>query len=305
MSAEAHLEVYRRFTGRLQTARFPAWALYTSALRTALKQRRALFILYLPALIATVILCFAVYLKFTVQGQLSDESRLEAVDFEQLMAHQLAAHAEQMFSVVNMILQFCKATGFFAVLAVAWFASGLFCDDRKAGAHQLYFARPITRLDYFLGKFLVAATFALLAMLVPQLLVCVMAAVSSPDWVFLREEWDVFLRVIAFSLTWTVVVSSLVLLASSLASRKSFALLGTFAFLMLSFPVAGQLSNVDEDLLVIALLVDLEVLSSSIFGQPSDDVEVAATAAWTAVTAFTLFAWAVIAWRLRRLEVVA
>jgi hypothetical protein len=132
-----------------------------------------------------------------------------------------------------------------------------------------------------------------------------MAAVSSPDWAFLRDEWDVFLRVIAFSLTWAVVVSSLVLLASSLASRKSFALLGTFAFLMLSFPVAGQLSNVDEDLLVIALLVDLDVLASSIFGQPSAEVEVAAASAWTAVTAFTLFAWTVIAWRLKRLEVVA
>jgi hypothetical protein len=199
MSAEAHLEVYRRFTGRLRPARFPAWALYTSGLRTALKQRRALFILYLPALITTVILCFVVYIKFTVQSQLGNESRLEAADFEQLMAHQLAAHAEQMLSVVNLILQYSKATGLFALLAVAWFASGLFCEDRRAGAHQLYFARPITRLDYFLGKFLVAVTFASMAMLVPLLLVCVMAAVSSPDWAFLRDEWDVFLRVIAFS----------------------------------------------------------------------------------------------------------
>ena len=78
----------------------------------------------------------------------------------------------------------------FALLATAWYGSGLFCEDRRAGAHQLYFARPITRLDYFLGKFLVAAFFGACAILVPALVICLVASFSSPEWSFLKEEGD-------------------------------------------------------------------------------------------------------------------
>jgi ABC-type transport system involved in multi-copper enzyme maturation permease subunit len=205
-----------------------------------------------------------------------------------------------------MILEFSKGMGTFALLAVAWFASGLFCEDRKAGAHQLYFARPITRLDYFLGKFLVAAYFALKAVLVPVLATCIAAAVFSPEWAFLKEEWDVFFRATAFSLLWTVVVCSLVLAASSLASRKSFALLGVFGFVMLSVPFAGILGQfVDRRLFALALLIDLDALGQAIFGRPTEIEGVTGASALGFVTLLSAFCWAVIWLRLRRLEVVA
>jgi len=194
--------------------------------------------------------------------------------------------------------------GGFALLAVTWFASGLFCEDKKAGAHQLYFARPLTRIDYFLGKFLIASFFAACAMLVPLLAVCIAASLSSPEWSFLKQEWDVFLRVVAFSALWTVVASSLVLTASALASRKSFALLGVFAFVMISVPVAAALHEfVDERFLALALLLDLDALARWFFGRPAEEVPVGS--AWTAVITLLAVCWTLIGWRLRRLEVVA
>jgi ABC-type transport system involved in multi-copper enzyme maturation permease subunit len=204
-----------------------------------------------------------------------------------------------------LILFFAEGLGAFSLLAVTWFASGLFCEDKKAGAHQLYFARPITRLDYFLGKFLIAAFFAACAMLVPLLSVCIAATFCSPEWSFLKNEWDVFLRVIGFSALWTVVASSLVLMASSLASRKSFALLGVFAFVMMSLPVAGILGEfVDKRFLSVALMVDLDALARWFFDRPQDD-DVSLGSAWTAVITLLVVCWTVIGWRLRRLEVVA
>ena len=56
MSAETHLEVYRPFTGKLREHPLRFVPLWTSGLRTAFKQRRALLVLYLPPLIATVII---------------------------------------------------------------------------------------------------------------------------------------------------------------------------------------------------------------------------------------------------------
>jgi ABC-type transport system involved in multi-copper enzyme maturation permease subunit len=305
LRAETHLEVYRPFSGELREDGARFWPLAATGLSTALKQRKALFILYLPALIVTVILCFVVYIKFTAEAALDGEIE-EELDLQgQLIKGMVLAQSKQLLDVVNLILEFSKGMGGFALLAVAWFASGLFCEDRKAGAHQLYFARPITRLDYFLGKFLIAAFFAACAMLVPLLAVCIAAVFSSPEWSFLEHEWDVFLRVIAFSALWTVVASSLVLTASSLASRKSFALLGVFAFVMISVPVAGTLNQfVDSRLLAVALLVDLDSLARWFFDRPQDD-GVSVGSAWTAVITMLVVCWALIGWRLRRLEVVA
>ncbi len=306
MSAETHLEVYRPFLGKLHEDRLRFWPLTTTGLRTALKQRRALFILYLPALIVTVVLCFVVYIKFTAEGMLQDEDREGQSFEEQLMQGMVRAQAEQLFGVVNLILEFSKGMGSFALLAVTWLASGLFCEDKKAGAHQLYFARPITRFDYFLGKFLIASFFAVCAMLVPLLSVCIAAAFCSPEWSFLKEEWDVFLRVIGFSLLWTIVVSSLVLMASSLASRKSFALLGVFGFVMLSLPISAILGEfVDKRLFALALLIDLDALARQFFGRTEGFDGVSLTSAWVAVGSLLVVCWSVIWLRLRRLEVVA
>jgi ABC-type transport system involved in multi-copper enzyme maturation permease subunit len=303
--AETHLEVYRPFQGKLRAHGFRAWPLFTTGLRTALKQRKALSILYLPALVATVIMCFAVWVKFRAELMLDPERETMGLQ-EQIASGLMRAQAEELLGVVTLILNFAKFMGGFALLAVGWFASGLFCEDRKAGAHQLYFARPITRLDYVLGKFLVAASFALMAVLVPLLATCIAAAVFSPEWSFLKKEWDVFLRVIGFSLVWTVVVSSLVLAASSLASRKSFALLGIFGFVMLSVPFAGILGQfVDRRLFSLALLIDLDALAQAIFGRPTEIEGVTAANAWGFVAALTAGCWAVIGWRVRRLEVVA
>lgn len=305
MSAETHLEVYRRFTGKLAQPRWNAWPLFTTGLRTALKQRKALRLLFLPALITTVILCFVVYIKFTAEGML-EQGAGEEMGFEERLAQgMILAQSEQLLGVVNLIVQFSKVMGIFALLAVAWLASGVFCDDRKAGAHQLYFARPITRFDYFLGKFMIASFFGLLAMFVPLFAVCVAASVCSPEWSFLKEEWDVFLRVIGFSLVWTTVASTLVLLASSLAGRKSFAFLGVFGFVMLMLPVSAILGQfVDKHFFALALFIDLEAVSRSVFGQEPLEI-VSARTAWTALGSFLVIGLSVIALRLKRLEVVA
>jgi ABC-type transport system involved in multi-copper enzyme maturation permease subunit len=304
--AETHLEVYRRFQGKLHDEPLRFWPLTTTGLRTALKQRKALLILYLPALIVTVILCFVVYAKFTIEGMADDMPR-EGKDLQQqILEGVIRSQTEQLFGVVSLILEFSKGMATFALLAVTWFASGLFCEDRKAGAHQLYFARPITRFDYFLGKFLIAAFFSACAMLVPLLSVCVAATFCSPEWSFLKQEWDVYLRVLGFSALWTIVTSSLVLMASSLASRKSFALLGVFGFVMMTLPVSAILGQfVDESLFSIALFIDLDTLARQFFGKASEIEGVTARSAWVAVGILLAVSWGVIWLRLKRLEVVA
>lgn len=305
MKAEAHLEVYRRFQGDLEEPRWRAWPIFTSGLHVALKQRKALLFLYAPIAIATIVFSVIVYAKFVVEGLEPVEG--PPMDLES-MAMQAVIQAQfgKLLEVVTWMIEFNKLMGFAALLLVAWFASGLLCEDRKAGAHQLYFARPITRLDYFLGKFGVASFFSLCAMLVPMLVISLVAAVTSPEWSFVKEQWDVFPRAIAFSLVWTITIVSLVLLASSLAPRRSFAMIGVFAVMFLSEAASGILGNlVDERFLVIGIVNDLNALCYHFFDKPVQGPPVSEGLAWAGVLVTVGFSWLVIAARIRRLEVVA
>ena len=153
------------------------------------------------------------------------------------------------------IIEFNRAMSVFALFAVAWFGSGLLCEDRRVGAHQLYFSRPLTRIDYYLGKFLTVGFFGALAILVPGLVICFIASWSSPDWSFLKEEGDVVLRTIAYALVWIVVACSITLCSSSLFPRRSFALAGIVGFTMILEALSHILAEfVDQRLLPILYL---------------------------------------------------
>lgn len=306
--AETHLEVYRPFKGQLREHSLRFVPLLTSGLRTALKQRWALLALYAVPAIATIIYSFIVYFAFSAKQAMEQVQFDPDASFQQKMAQAAAQQAltegTALLDVVRQMISFNQIMGLCALFAVAWFGSGLLCEDRKAGAHLLYFSRPITRLDYFLGKFGVVSFFSLCAMLVPMLVLCVVAALASPEWSFLTERWDVILRAIAFSTIWSAIVGVLVLAASSLASRRNFALIGTFAYLMLTAPVGQILGQfVDHRLHAVALVQVLGRLSFTIFGV-EEHMLVTPAAAWGGALAFLAVAGGVIAWRLRRLEVV-
>jgi len=303
VKAEAHLEVYRRFQGRFEEPRWRFWPILASGLHVALKQKKALLFLYAPIAIATIVFSVVVYFKFVIEGL----QPVEGPSMEQMAMQAIAsARIGDVLEVVTWMIEFNKVMGFAALLLVAWFASGLLCEDKKAGAHQLYFARPITRLDYFLGKFAVGSFFSLVAMLVPMLIISLVAAVTSPEWSFVKEEWDVFPRALGFSLVWTITIVSLVLLASSLAPRRSFAMIGVFAVIFLSEAASGILGNlVDERFLVIGIVNDLNALCYHFFEKPVLGPPVSAGLAWSGVLVTVGFSWLVIAARIRRLEVVA
>lgn len=307
MKAEAHLEVYRRFQGKLEEPRWRFWPIFASGLQVALKQRKALLFLYAPLVIATVIFSVFVYAKFVVEQAVDQELGSGQATFEEAaMNAVLQMKYGQLLEVVNWIIEFIKAMGFAATLVVAWFGSGLLCEDKKAGAHQLYFARPITRLDYFAGKFAVASFFSLCAMLAPLLVITIVASVSSPEWSFLKDEWDTIPRAIFFALVWTVTIVSLVLLASSLAGRRSFAMIGVFGVLLMSEAVSGLLGGlVHARFFALGIVNDLNALCYHIFDKPVNGPDVSQGLAWTVVLLTVGFSWLVIALRIRRMEVVA
>ncbi len=298
--ARTNTELYRRFQGELNPRVFRFYPLFASEVRTSLKKKIPMLLLFIPPAIATVVFCFIIHGKYLAEGQSTSIGGLRGV------AAIVAQRAMVNVEVKQLIAEFVNGMRLFLFLAVAWYGSGLLAEDRRLGAHLLYFSRPITRVDYFFGKFLTVAFFGFLTLTLPGLVICFLAAWWSPEWSFLREEGDLIWRTIAFSAIWIVFICSLVLAVSSLVPRKTFALIGVFGLLAMSAGMGEVLGELRGELQALSVWRCLRRIRNWIFDYEdwltiSFDVDLA----FYVVGGVTAVCVAIIAWRLRRLEVVA
>lgn len=134
-----------------------------------------------------------------------------------------------------------------SVLLPAVTCAGILSADRRTGALQIYFARPITQRDYLLAKVTTVAGYHALIALVPALGLWGLAAVTSPDWGFLISTWSApFLCVLAWAVFayWT---TALVLAMSSLFKRPVYVgVAATVLYLALSVMGALLSETLDD-----------------------------------------------------------
>ena len=304
MKASTHTEIYRRFRGKLRPAALRAIPLFAAGWRAATKRKLAL-VLFLPPLVATVIFSFVVYAKFSLESGSTPEALGGGV-----RAPLLGAAASALIEVRDLIVQCDVGLNFFALLVMSWYGAGLIAEDRRSGAHLLYFARPLTRFDYVAGKLMIVASFGLLAALVPGLVICLVATLASPHWSFATEQPLVIVHTIVFGSLWSVVMSGAILAISSLAERKTYALVATFGFFLVTQAIAELLAHLQHDSRwrMLSPTLNLRRIAVWMFGTrslfgPRLDWDVAGS--WWSLLAFTL-AWVlVLALRVRRMEIVA
>lgn len=240
--ASTHTEIYRPFRGELSRHPLRFLPLFLSELRVATRRKLPLAILYIPLLIGTVVTCFLVYARFF----LSDVGG-EPKTLQEAMAFTAAKTAATSLLEVRVLLsQFFRVMIGFALLATTWYGSGLICEDRRANAHLLYFARPLTRLDYFLGKLCAASFFGALGVFVPSVLICLMAVFASPEFSFLTEQGDVIVGMALFSCLWIGSIGLLVLAVSSVAPKRVFAMVGVIGFMMLGDGMANAALEIGD-----------------------------------------------------------
>jgi ABC-2 type transport system permease protein len=302
--ASTHTEVYRPYLGTLREERLRFLALARASIRTATKRKLPLVILFAPIVIGTVIFSFTVYARFALQSGVTPGALGGGANPGVLLA---AGMAESMLQVRQIIVPFYLGVSVFTLLLITWYGAGQIAEDRRAGAHLLYFARPLTRLDYVLGKLATLAFFGMLAVLVPPLVICTVAAFSSPEWSFIEKEGTVVPKTIAFGVMWIVAWSSVELAISSLCPKKSFALVASFAFFLLPHAVATLLADLEREphFHLLSLQSSFLRIASSLFGTPSMGLRFDPGFAYATVAGYTLLAWAVLWVRVRRMEVVA
>lgn len=132
---------------------------------------------------------------------------------------------------------------FMIILLMALGGAGLISDDFRHKAIQLYFARPITKLDYILGKAGVVVFFVGLLTLVPGLLLLIIKLLFSGSFKFFLQYPWLILSIIFYSLFLMIFFTAFVLLLSSLSKNRRYVSVIIFAVYFLS-DIAQGIFNV-------------------------------------------------------------
>lgn len=130
-----------------------------------------------------------------------------------------------------LIMAFFKYPQAFMILfLVGFIAPGLISRDVRSNAFLLYFSRPISRLEYILGKMFIVVVFMCLITTLPALaLYAIGVMVSPPDTNVIASTWDIPLRIMASTLVLIIPTSLMALMFSSLTQESRFASFAWFA----------------------------------------------------------------------------
>jgi ABC-type transport system involved in multi-copper enzyme maturation permease subunit len=109
---------------------------------------------------------------------------------------------------------------FLLVLVLAFGAAGLVSEDLKHNALQLYFARPIGKTDYIIGKLAVVAYFVLMLTALPALVLVILKLILAGDFSFVATYPWLPLSILAYTAVLTLFLGGYVLLLSA-SSRNS------------------------------------------------------------------------------------
>jgi len=304
MSARTNTEIYRPFRGTLGRTSFSFLALARAGIAAATKKKLPMVILFAPPVIATIIFSFVVYARFSLEAG-ATPSALGGASPAAAIA---AGFARTMIDVRQQIVLFHLAMSVFTLLVISWFGAGLIAEDRRLGAHLLYFTRPLSTTGYLAAKFLTLFFFAALVVITPGFVICTVAAFASPDWGFLKEEGQIVHQSILFGALWAAVWSSVMLAISSLFARKTFALVASFAAFMIMGVVSVVLANLQEDdrFLLVSLQGNFQRIAAWIFDLPRNmTFDSPVGYSFAIVLGTTALCWAVLYLRVRRMEAAA
>jgi ABC-2 type transport system permease protein len=133
--------------------------------------------------------------------------------------------------------------GVLSVIVVGMTGPRLVSYDLRSRAYLLYLSRPLTPLEYLIGK--MAVLWFLLAMItaVPALLVYFAGLLLSPNLTAFFLTWDLPVRIVAVTAVTVLPLSAVCICYSSLTSESRFATFAWFATWILGWVSYGILTS--------------------------------------------------------------
>jgi ABC-2 type transport system permease protein len=142
---------------------------------------------------------------------------------------------------------FFKIQMFCIMLLVVVAGPGLISRDLRFNALPLYFSRPLTRLDYLLGKLGVIGALVAAVAVGPAVFAYVIGVCFSLDVGVVRDTYPVLLASVAYGLTVTLSVGSLMLALSSLTRRSLYVGIAWAGIWIISGSVGSIMTEVHRE----------------------------------------------------------
>jgi hypothetical protein len=168
--------------------------------------------------------------------------------------------------------------GVLMVMLVGLIAPSLISQDFRSRAFLLYFSRPITPIDYVLGKGAIVAAYLSAITLLPALLLYAVGVMLSPDVSVLWATWDLPLRIVLASVALTIPTTALALFLSSMTTESRYAGFAWFAIWVMGWVAYANLMRIGAgpQWSMLSLYHLLGRVQLWIFGLPAADVSAAA-----------------------------
>ncbi len=118
---------------------------------------------------------------------------------------------------------------------VGLIAPPLISQDVRSRAFLLYFSRPLTKVQYILGKAATVIAFLAMVTVVPALSLYCVGVLLSPSIGVVLATWDLIFRIVFVSAVIVIPSTSLALMLSSLTTESRYASFGWFAIWIFGF----------------------------------------------------------------------
>ncbi len=241
---------YRRWDGRAGSPRF-RWAVIAGAgIRMVWRShwlRRMLLFSWLP----TAYLAFGLFVYEQALKRPTGQPALVAalrnlpnsdVAINALIADPAGSH-HAVWSLM-MLSFFRYSQGTLMVLLVGLIAPSLIARDFRSRAFLLYFSRPLSPLEYILGKAMVLWCYLAAITVLPAMALYVLSVLLSPDISVVAHTWDLPGRILVASAVLMIPTTALALCFSSMTTESRYAGFAWFSLWILGWAAYANLSKV-------------------------------------------------------------
>jgi ABC-2 type transport system permease protein len=160
----------------------------------------------------------------------------------------------------------------FVFIMTIWSGANLINGDYQSNALQLYLSKPLTPLDYLLGKLSIIIFFNLAITAVPALLLFILRAIIKYDnsWV-LQNLW-LIPAVLGLSLAVSLVHGLFILFLSSITPNSRFSTIAYFVIIFFTDGIADLLYQLRRSDIFLNISISSDIFSffSLIFGKYAD-----------------------------------
>jgi ABC-type transport system involved in multi-copper enzyme maturation permease subunit len=118
--------------------------------------------------------------------------------------------------------EFFDQQGFFVFVVAVYAGTGLIANDRRANALQIYLSKPLTRVEYIVGKLAVVMAFLALVTWVPAILLLVLQTMFTGNLAFVREHVFLIPAITIFGFLQVLLASITMLALSSLSTSARY-----------------------------------------------------------------------------------